>query len=193
MRKAANYATDRPALLRTFGANAGVLTDQILPPGHGRLQERGRLPAAGAGRREGEGARRRQVRHRQALELEQPDRLRTRRRSSKANLEKMGCTVDVKLFQGYQIFTVAGKKGAEYDAAILGWSQDYPDPYDFVDVLLNGKNIHDENNNNLAYLNDKELNAKLDAANKLTGDARYNAYGNLDIADHAGSRAVGLG
>ena len=48
-------------------------------------------------------------------------------------------------------------------------------------MLLNGNNIQDENNNNLAYLNDKQLNEQLATANKLTGDARYNRYGNLDV------------
>jgi ABC-type transport system substrate-binding protein len=48
-------------------------------------------------------------------------------------------------------------------------------------VLLNGNNIH-ENNNNLAYFNNAGINKQLTAANKLTGDARYKAYGNLDVA-----------
>ena len=33
LRKAANYAIDRPAMMRQRGAYAGTLTDQILPPG----------------------------------------------------------------------------------------------------------------------------------------------------------------
>src|SRR3954451_11473693 len=47
MRQAANYATDRPALLRTFGANAGVLTDQILPPGMGGFKNADIYPVNG--------------------------------------------------------------------------------------------------------------------------------------------------
>ena len=58
-------------------------------------------------------------------------------------------------------------------------------------MLLNGNNIQDENNNNLAYLNDKQLNDKLDAANKLTGDARYKRLRQPRRRDHAGPRAVG--
>ena len=66
--------------------------------------------------------------------------------------------MQVKLFQGFQIYTAAGTKGAPYDAAIVGWGQDYPDPYDFLDVLLNGNAIHDTNNNNLAYFNVARIN-----------------------------------
>ncbi len=180
MRQAANYAIDRPALLRTFGANAGLLTDQILPPGMGGYKKANVYPLQGPD-------------YAKAKELAAGKCGTVKLWSSnsptgtdqaqvlKFNLEKLGCSVDVKLFQGYQIFTVAGKKGAAFDAAIAGWSQDYPDPFDFIDVLLNGNNIHAENNNNLAYLDDKQLNDKLEAANKLTGDARYNAYGNLDV------------
>jgi peptide/nickel transport system substrate-binding protein len=98
-----------------------------------------------------------------------------------SNFGRIGCEATVKLFQGFQLFVAAGKKGADYDAAVAGWAQDYPDPYDFIDVLLNGKNIQESNNNNLAYLNDPALNRKLAVANKLVGNARYRAYGNLDV------------
>jgi peptide/nickel transport system substrate-binding protein len=181
MRKAANYAVDRPALLRTFGAQAGVLTDQILPPGMGGYKNADIYPLQGSDYAKANALAGGKCGNVTVWSSNSPTGT-DQAQVLKVNLEKMGCTVEVKLFQGYQIFTVAGKKGAEYDAAVLGWSQDYPDPYDFIDVLLNGNNIHSENNNNLAYLDDKDLNAKLAAANKLTGDARYNAYGNLDIS-----------
>jgi ABC-type oligopeptide transport system substrate-binding subunit len=89
--------------------------------------------------------------------------------------------VNVKLFQGFQIYTAAGQKGADFDAVLVGWNQDYPDPYDFIDVLLNGDNIHDQNNNNLAYFNVPSINKEMAAANKLSGDKRYETYGNLDV------------
>jgi len=99
----------------------------------------------------------------------------------KFNLSQIGCNVTVKLFQGFQLYVAAGTKGEPFDAAIAGWNQDYPDPYDFIDILLNGNNIHDANNNNLAYLNVPALNKRMNAANRLTGAARYNAYGQLDV------------
>ncbi|MDX6487582.1 MAG: hypothetical protein QOK13_197, partial [Gaiellaceae bacterium] len=48
-------------------------------------------------------------------------------------------------------------------------------------ILLNGNNIHADNNNNLAYLNVPSLNRQMVAANKLSGPARYAAYGKLDV------------
>ena len=44
LRKAANYAIDRPAMLRVRGAFAGKRTDQILPPGMGGFKRREGLP-----------------------------------------------------------------------------------------------------------------------------------------------------
>jgi peptide/nickel transport system substrate-binding protein len=180
MRKAANYAIDRPGVLRAFGAYAGVLTDQILPPGMPGFKDAKIYPINGpdypkantlAGGKCG------------AVNLWSTNDPIGQNQSQvlKFDLGKMGCDVTVKLFQGFQIFTSAGNKDAAFDAMIAGWSQDYPDPYDFVDVLLNGNYIQADHNNNFAYLDDPKLNAQLAAANKLVGDSRNEAYGNLDI------------
>ncbi len=74
-----------------------------------------------------------------------------------------------------------GTRGEPFDMTSEGWIADYADPFDFIDILLNGKNIHDSNNNNIAYFNDPAYNKKMDAAAKLSGAARYNTYGALDI------------
>ncbi len=52
LKKAINYAIDRPALARAFGYLAGKRTDQILPPALGRDEQH--LPARGS--RPGDGA-----------------------------------------------------------------------------------------------------------------------------------------
>jgi peptide/nickel transport system substrate-binding protein len=170
LRKAANFAIDRPAMLRVRGKYAGQRTDQILPPGMGGFRNAAIYPLRGA----------------------QPDKAKSLAGGAcgtgqalgqvfKYNLTQIGCDVTVKLFQGFQLYVFAGQKGADFDAAIAGWNQDYPDPYDFLDVLLNGNNIHDNNNNNLAYFNNAGINTKLIAANKAIGAARYKAYGDLDL------------
>src|SRR2546423_3119796 len=48
MRKAANFAIDRPAMLRVRGAFAGKRTDQILPPGMGGFKDVKAYPLKGA-------------------------------------------------------------------------------------------------------------------------------------------------
>ena len=99
--------------------------------------------------------------------------------------------MNVKLLQGFQIYIATGTKGEPYDAALVGWFADYADPYDFIDILLNGENIHEANNNNLAYLNVPALNKQMRAANALTGDKRSAAYQNARPRDHHEVRPVG--
>ncbi len=180
MRQAANNAIDRPGMLRVRGAYAGKRTVQILPPGMGGFQRTKPYPITGPN-------------YAKAKQLAGSNCKTVNLWSTtsstgvnlaqvfKYNLSQIGCDVQVKLFQGFQVYVAAGQKGAPYDAAIVGWNQDYPDPYDFLDVLLNGNAIHDSNNNNLAYFNVASINSRLAAANKLSGDARYNAYGKLDV------------
>jgi peptide/nickel transport system substrate-binding protein len=180
LRKAANFAIDRPAMLRTRGAFAGKRTDQILPPGMGGFRDEKIYPLKGADYAKAKslaGSNCKSVNLWTATSVTGQ----ALGQVFKYNLSQIGCDVNIKLFQGFQIYTAAGAKGADFDAAIAGWNQDYPDPYDFIDVLLNGNNIHATNNNNLAYLNVPALNAKMAAANKLSGEARYKAYGALDL------------
>jgi len=93
----------------------------------------------------------------------------------------MGCSVNVKLFQGFQIYIAAGTRGEPYDVVLGGWFADYADPYDFINILLDGRTIVAKNNINTSYFNVPAYQKKMDAAARLTGDARYRAYGNLDI------------
>jgi len=167
-------------MLRVRGKYAGQRTDQILPPGMGGFRNAAVYPAQGSNYTKAK-----------ALAGGNCSKVNLWTANSvtgqalgqvfRYNLSQMGCNVDVKLFQGFQIYVAAGQKGADFDAAVVGWNQDYPDPYDFLDVLLNGNNIHDNNNNNLAYFNDNSINAKLAQANKKIGAARYKAYGDLDL------------
>jgi len=180
VRKAANFAIDRPAMLRVRGAFAGKRTDQILPPGMGGFQDADIYPLKGANYTKAKSLAGSSC---GALTLYTSTSTTGQALGQvfKYNMSQIGCNVDVKLFQGFQLYVAAGQKGAPFDAAIAGWNQDYPDPYDFLDILLNGGNIHDTNNNNLAYFNDAGINKQLDAANKLSGDARYKTYGALDV------------
>ncbi len=182
MRKAANFAIDRPAMLRVGGAYRGKRTDQILPPGMGGFQEVNAYPIKGSNYAKAKtlassaGGCKDVTVYTSTSAVGQGQA-----QVFRYNLSQIGCNVTVKLFQGFQLYVAAGTKGEPFDAALAGWNQDYPDPYDFIDILLNGDNIHDANNNNLAYLNVPALNKRMAAANKLTGAARYAAYGKLDV------------
>ena len=78
------------------------------------------------------------------------------------------------------LFTALGKKGNDYDIALVGWSADFPDPYDYVNKLLSGETIQDVQNNNTAYFNNPTANKLMNAAARLKGAKRLTTYGALD-------------
>lgn len=101
-------------------------------------------------------------------------------RLATSQLNAIGFTnIDTKPFQS-GLFTALGKKGNDYDFALVGWSADFPDPYDYINKLLSGQTIQDVQNNNTAYFNNPTANTLMNNAAKLRGSARYKAYGNLD-------------
>ena len=72
---------------------------------------------------------------------------------------------------------------------------DYPDPSNFINVLLDGRRIQADNNVNVSYFNNATYNARMDKAYALAGQARLTAYGLLDrdiMKDHGAGRPVHL-
>jgi peptide/nickel transport system substrate-binding protein len=178
-RKAVNYAIDRPAMLRARGAFAGQRDDQILAPGMAGYIPQNIYPIKGADPAKGKAAYGKGGHV--TLYAGNKGAAVVQSQVLQYNLKQIGMDVDVKQFTSAVLYAKAGTKGEPFDAVIAGWGWDYPDPFDFMDVLLNGNNIHATQNNNLAYFNDPTINKKLNQAASLTGDARYNAYGKLDI------------
>ena len=180
MRKAANYAVDRPALVRIRGKFAGFRNDQILPPGLGGYKDMKLYPIKGSDYAK---AKTLAGSNCKGVTLYSGNTAVGQQLAQvfKYNLTQIGCDVTVKLFQGFQIYIAAGTKGEPFDAVFAGWFADYADPYDFIDILLNGENIHESNNNNLAYFSNAAIQKQMKAANALTGDKRYAAYQALDL------------
>jgi peptide/nickel transport system substrate-binding protein len=88
--------------------------------------------------------------------------------------------IDTKPFQS-GLFTALGKKGNDYDFAIIGWQADFPDPYDYINKLLSGDTIQDVQNNNVSYFNNPTANKLMNKAAQLRGVKRFSTYGNLDL------------
>src|SRR5919202_4720314 len=180
MRRAANFAIDRPAMLRVRGAFGGKRTDQILPPGMGGFRDAKIYPLKGADYKKAKKLAGNACKSVTLYTTTTPIG-QNLAQVFKYNLGQIGCDVSIKNFVGGAIYTAMGTRGEPFDAGVAGWNQDYPDPYDFMNILLDGNSIHAENNNNLAYLNVPKVNKLLAAANLKTGSARYKAYGNLDV------------
>ena len=75
----------------------------------------------------------------------------------------------------------AGTRGEPFDLVRQGWVADYADGGNFLETLLYGKNIGATDNLNLSYFDDPDTNAKIEAAGRLTGEARRKAWADLDI------------
>jgi peptide/nickel transport system substrate-binding protein len=103
----------------------------------------------------------------------------------KRDLIRMGFAennVHMKGFSGAQIYDAMGVKGNDADMGVnMGWCSDYPDPYDWINILLYGGAIQPENNVNYSYMNVKKWNKKMESAAKLTGNKRLSVYGKMDL------------
>ncbi len=75
----------------------------------------------------------------------------------------------------------AGTRGSDFDMFLISWFADYPDPFDFINVLLDGQNIQAANNSNYAYFNSPKYNKLMTDASKLSGGKRYDEYGRIDV------------
>jgi peptide/nickel transport system substrate-binding protein len=182
LRRAVNYAINRNAMVDLSGAYAGRQTDQYLPrgfPGYKELGTRGypatqnltRAKALAAGKtRSGRGV------YYYGLAAPGPQRMELVR----SYLSQIGISIEPQGFRGFAIYDAAGKRNSPHAFTTAGWCQDYPDPYDFINVLLYGGNIQEENNNNLAYFNNAGFNKRMERSSKLIGGARMSAYQKLE-------------
>jgi len=184
LRKAFSYAINRKAELAQSGPYAGKVWTHLLPQGFPGSLNKQVYPTAKPNLTLAKKLAKGHTRNGKANYWYTSDSpasvniLEIDRQTFKA----LGISLETKAFRGFDIYDAAGVRGADYDVAqVGGWCQDYPDPYDFLNVLLDGSGIQSENNVNLAYLNNPGVNKKLRAAAKLAGKARLQAYGKLDL------------
>ena len=158
LRQAVNYAIDRPQLVRQFGFLGGGRTDQILPPGMPGYQDAKVYPLVGVN----------------AAALTRARALASgSTRDGKAvmytfdsapgpaiaqvvqfNLRQIGIDVEIKTFDRVVQHAKTATRGEPFDITIEGWGADYPDPSNFVNVLLDGNRIQATNNVNVSYFDD---------------------------------------
>ena len=183
LRQAVNVALDRPALLQARGgAVTGSVTDQYLPssmPGFvdGRIYplrhpdvSRARAMARGHTR---SGQARLFVKD-TPIDIAQAQII-------QRDLERIGLRVIVKKLPGPALFQQLFTPGSRYDMSLLGFGPDYWDPYAILNVLFDGRMIGTPYSFDLGYFSSRTYNARLDAASRLAGSARYRAYGRLDV------------
>jgi ABC-type transport system substrate-binding protein len=90
-------------------------------------------------------------------------------------LRQLGIDLDVKYFDVDTLFERARIPGEPFDIVLGGWVADYPDPWGFFGALL------DPETGPLALVVDPRVRRRMEAVNRLTGDARLRAWADLDV------------
>jgi peptide/nickel transport system substrate-binding protein len=181
LRRAVNYALDRRALVRTRGYLHSVSSDQLLPPLSAGFQAASIYPHRPDLRR-ARALARGHLRRRKAIlyTRDSPDAF-LRAQIVKQDLRRIGLRVEIKVFAADVLLEKITRHGTPFDIADQGWQADYPEPGDVVGALVDGRGIRARNNSDTAYFDNRSYNRKVAAASRLDGEARYRAFGRLDV------------
>jgi peptide/nickel transport system substrate-binding protein len=184
LRKAVNYAVDRPAMVDTFGALGHTSTDQILPPGMPGFQNVQLYPLGGPDLATASSLANASGQVPATAVLYGADRppVHALAQVVHDNLAAIQIDVQPQFFPVPEFFGRIATPGEPWDLALPAWNADYADPWDFIDVLLNGKNRPGAGGSDTNYgsFNDATFNQRMDDASALQPPARYDAYAALD-------------
>jgi peptide/nickel transport system substrate-binding protein len=181
LRKALNYAIDRSALIRENEQSGGPLFlpfDHYLTPGMPGYKEVHIYPLdhpdlATARRLAGAGHHGTAVLYSGVFDP-QNDQIIARA------LHAIGIDVVIKRFPLNVLLAKERTHNEPYDLVSGGYGIDYPDPFNVLNASLDGTFITAHDNPNFSNFNDPVYNRKLEAAARLSGTARYDAYARLD-------------
>ena len=170
-------------MVAQHGAFAGRITDQFLPYGMPGFREARVYPAVNLTR--ARALAQGQTRSGRAImytfnRAQGP----AVAQSVQFQLNQIGINVEVRQFDRVVQNTRAATRGEPFDMTVEGWHADYPDPANFINVLLDGRRIQAENNVNTSYYRGQgtpRFYGKLDRAYRTAGTSRLRQYGALDI------------
>lgn len=194
LRRAVNYAIDRPALTEqqrrfftAFNYGGGIPTSGYLPPGFLSYPRRSPYPLDGpdlATARRLAGDEHGVARLYTCNESPCPEQAQI----IKTDLAAIGIRVAIFAFPKPIMFAKIESRNPLFDITTIGWGTDYPDPSGFLNALLDGAQLKDPGNNDYSLFDSPQVNAQLRAAARLGGPARYETYGRL--ADQIAKRAA---
>jgi peptide/nickel transport system substrate-binding protein len=183
LRRAVNFAIDRQALIRERGGPiTGRPTDQYLPASMPGFVDANVYPLYRPNLAKAKALARGHTRRgKAALWIKDTPIDVAQAQIIQRDLEPIGIRVSIKKLPGPALFQRLFTPGTPYDMTLVGIGPDYFDPYAMLNVLFDGRLIGTPYGFNLSYFNSRRYNALLDAASRLTGSARYRAYGKLDV------------
>ena len=168
VRRAVNHAIDRQRIVSLI-SDRGILARGVLPPGmpgyneelegYDHDPEKARSLLANAGYPEG---------FTTELMITAQSGIDTKiGQAVQQDLGEVGITVEIRPVTGSTRIEATGRRGA-VPFSTFGWYQDYPDPSNFLDVLLNGNRITEVNSTNVAFYDNASVNALLNEASTST-------------------------
>jgi ABC-type transport system substrate-binding protein len=183
LRRAVNFAVDRPALIRVLGGPIrGQPTDQYLPTTMPGFRDARLYPLSGPDVGKAKALARGHTRGGKATlwVKDTPDDT-AQAQIIQRDLRPLGISVAIRKFPGPALFQRLFTPGSAYDMSLLGYGPDYFDPADMLGSLFDGRLIGTPYSSDIANFNSPAANRRLDAAARQTGSARYAAYGKLDV------------
>jgi ABC-type transport system substrate-binding protein len=180
MRRAVNFAIDRPALANAQSANFLALpADQYLPPGMAGYEDAHIYPTDGpdlARARKLAGNKSRTA----VLYAGNGSTSLKRAQVLVRNLAAIGIRVEVKALSEAAATKRYAKTGEPFDIAETNWVADYFDPYNFLNQLFDPNITPAALSVDVSRFDEPSYNRRLESAAELTGAARYRAYAKLD-------------
>lgn len=201
LRRAVQYATDKPAMQEAYGGTVGGdIATTVLPPTMPGYRPFDRYPARLDGTPDLDAARaelaaggqpngfvtRIVARHDRLKELRAAQAL-------SAGLARVGIDAEVVTFSSGEYFEKRGGCPAFLKAngigiVMFGWGADFPDGYGFWQQLVDGRAIKELGNQNMGELDDPVVSGLLDEAAASADPARREQiWGELDrlVMEHA--------
>jgi peptide/nickel transport system substrate-binding protein len=182
VRRALNYAIGRKPILTLNGKYAGSLSDQVLVPGLPGYKKLNLYPnypdfpkAKAAGGSALNGQPPLNIYYNQASTARTNEAL-----FEKAQLAKIGLQANLMPSDPNSYYGPLETKGTTYNIAHSGWCADYFDPFDFINVNVDGRTIQQTGNVDYMYFNNSKFNKLMDQAAAKSGKARAQAYAALD-------------
>lgn len=183
LRRAVNFALDRPALVQAHGGSlVGRPADHYLPPAFPGSRAVRIYPLHHPDVRRAAALARGHLRSRTAVLYAQstgPTAIAAK--IVRRDLGRVGLKVRIRYFPGEQLFKRLFNLREHYDLAFEGWFPDWVDPYQFLNILVGGRALNPEFSFNFARFDSPHFNPLLRRAEGLSGRPRFRAYGKIDV------------
>jgi peptide/nickel transport system substrate-binding protein len=176
LRRAVNFAIDRAALVRgTFNR----ASDQYLPASMPGFKDAHIYPLDGPDLHKARALARGHTRSGKAVlwTIDEPQGISTAQ-VAKQNLKRIGLDVQIKALPLAALYRQATLPRAPFDLMTSGWIPAFIDPYDYMNSLFETRFI---GTFNVGHFASRKYDALLQRAARLQGNARYRAYGDVDV------------